>query len=73
MIESTLTSKSQTTVPQAIRQQIGAEPGTPLAWHLMPAGGLIVRAKNKSVLTLVGSLKPGRPGKVAVSSMNAWR
>ena len=73
MIESTLTSKGQTTVPQAIRQQIGAEPGTRLAWHLMPDGGLIVRAKNKSVLTLAGSLKPGRPGKVAVSSMNAWR
>ena len=77
MIESTLTSKltskGQTTIPQEIRQQIGAEPGTRLAWHLMPDGGLIVRAKNKSVLTLAGSLKPARPGKVAVSSMNAWR
>ena len=73
MSESTLTSKGQTTVPLSVRKRIGAEPGTRLVWHVMPDGGLIVRAKNKSILDLAGVLKAPKGKRVSVEDMNAWR
>ncbi len=72
MAESTITSKGQTTGPLEIRRSIGAAPGTRLVWHLLPDGGLIVRAKNKSILDLTGSLKAPKGKRVAVDDMNAW-
>ena len=56
MAESTITAKGQTTVPLQIRESIGATPGTRLVWHVMPDGGLIVRAKTRSILDMAGSL-----------------
>ena len=73
MSESTITAKGQTTVPQQVRERIGAGPGTRLVWHVMPDGGLIVRAKTHSVLDLAGSLKPPKGKRVKVEDMNAWR
>lgn len=73
MPESTLTAKGQTTVPQMIRDSIGATPGTRLVWHVTPDGAVIVRAKTKSVLDLAGSLKPPKRKHVAIEDMNAWR
>jgi antitoxin PrlF len=73
MSESTITTKGQTTVPLQIRQRIGAAPGTRLVWHVMPDGGVIVRAKSRSILDLAGSLKAPKGKRVAVQAMNAWR
>jgi len=73
MSESTITAKGQTTVPQQIRDSIGATPGTRLVWHVMPDGALIVRAKSKSVLDLAGVLKAPKGKRVTVKDMNAWR
>ena len=73
MAESTVTAKGQTTVPREVRNSIGVEPGTRLVWHVMPDGGLIVRAKNKSILDLAGALKAPKGKRVAVGAMNAWR
>lgn len=73
MSESTITTKGQTTVPLQIRQRIGAAPGTRLVWHVMPDGGVIVRAKTRSILDLAGSLKAPKGRRVAVQAMNAWR
>ena len=73
MTESTVTAKGQTTVPLQVRDRIGAAPGTRLVWHVMPDGALIVRAKNKSVLDLAGSLKAPKRKRVAVEDMNPWR
>ena len=73
MLESTITAKGQTTVPAEIRSRLGAEPGTRLVWHLLPDGGLIVRAKNQSLLALAGSLKAPKGKHVPVEAMNAWR
>lgn len=73
MAESTITGKGQTTVPLRIRESIGATSGTRLVWHVMPDGGVIVRAKVRSVLDLAGSLKPPKGRHVAVDDMNAWR
>ncbi len=73
MSESTITSKGQTTVPRQAREHIGAGPGTRLVWHAMPNGGLIVRAKSRSIMELAGSLKrPGRKA-VPVSDMDPWK
>ena len=73
MAESTITGKGQTTVPLRIRESIGATSGTRLVWHVMPDGGVIVRAKVRSVLDLAGNLKPPKGRHVAVDDMNAWR
>lgn len=73
MSESTITAKGQTTVPRQIREHLGAGPGTRLVWHVMPGGGLIVRAKTHSVLELAGSLKSPKKKPVPLEAMNAWR
>ena len=73
MAESTITAKGQTTVPLQIRESIGATPGTRLVWHVMPDGGLIVRAKTRSILELAGSLKSPKRKPIAIEDMNAWR
>jgi antitoxin PrlF len=73
MAESTVTAKGQTTVPRQVREQLGVGPGTRLVWHVMPGGGLIVRAKTHSVLALAGSLKSPKKKPVPIEAMNAWR
>lgn len=73
MAESTITSKGQTTVPAQVREKAGVEPGTRLVWHVMPGGGIIVRAKTASILDLAGTLKAPKGKHVAVEAMNAWR
>ncbi len=73
MAESAITSKGQTTVPADVRASLGAVPGTRLVWSTMSDGRAIVRVKNKSILDMVGMLKPA-PGKhVSVEEMNPWR
>ncbi len=73
MSESTITAKGQTTVPRQVRDGIGAGPGTRLVWHVMPGGGLIVRAETHSVLDLAGMLKSPKKKPVPVEDMNPWR
>ena len=73
MIESTVTSKGQTTVPAEVREQVGAGPGTRLVWHVMPDGRILVRAKTKSILDMAGVVKPAEGTHVPVEAMNAWR
>jgi AbrB family looped-hinge helix DNA binding protein len=73
VIESTITSKGQTTVPAEVREQIGAMPGTRLVWHVMPDGSIVVRAKTRSILDLAGAFKPPRGKHVSIAEMNPWR
>jgi antitoxin PrlF len=54
--ESTLTSKGQTTVPKAIRESLGLKPGDRITFTPMPDGTVLMRVKNKSVMSLAGSL-----------------
>jgi len=59
--ESTLTSKGQTTIPKDIRDGLGLKPGDRITFTMMPDGTVRMRAKNKTVMTLAGSLrKAGR-------------
>lgn len=73
MAESTVTSKGQTTVPADVRASMGAVPGTKLVWNLMSDGRVLVRAKNKSILDMVGMLKPAEGKHVSIEEMNPWR
>ncbi len=73
MLESTITSKGQTTVPAEIRERVGAVPGTRLVWHVMPDGSIVVRAKTGSILDLAGAFKPPKGKRVSVEAMNPWR
>jgi AbrB family looped-hinge helix DNA binding protein len=59
--ESTLTSKGQTTIPKDIRDSLGIKSGDRMSFTLMPDGTVLLRVKNKSVMSLAGSLrKKGR-------------
>ena len=57
MSESTITAKGQITVPRQVREIISAGPGTRLVWHVMPCGGVSVKAKTHLVLDLQGVLQ----------------
>ncbi len=73
MAESTLTYKGQTTVPQQIRDSLGAGPGTKLLWYVLPDGSINVRAKSKSIVDMARMLKAPKGKHVTVEKMNAWR
>ena len=54
--ESTLTSKRQTTVPKAIRDSLRLKPGDRITFTSMPHRTVLMRVKNKSIMSLAGSL-----------------
>ena len=59
--DATLTSKGQTTIPKGIRESLGMKSGDRIMFTLMPDGTVLMRLKNKSVMSLAGSLrKKGR-------------
>ncbi len=60
MVTSTLTDKGQTTVPQEIREAMGASPRQRLIWEACKDGSAVVRPMP-SVLELAGSLKSEVP------------
>ncbi len=55
--ESTLTSKGQTTIPKDIRERLRMKTGDRMTFTLMADGTVLLRIKNKSVMSLAGSLR----------------
>jgi len=55
--ESTLTSKGQTTIPSEIRERLQMKPGDRMTFTVMPDGTVLLRIKNKSVMSVAGSLR----------------
>ena len=55
--DATVTSKGQTTIPKKIRDDLGMKAGDRLTFTLMPDGVVLMRVKNKSVMSLAGSLR----------------
>lgn len=55
--ESTLTSKGQTTIPRDIRDRLHMKPGDRMTFTLLPDGTVLLRVKNRSVMSLGGSLR----------------
>ena len=67
-LQSTVTSKGQTTIPKELRDALGIKEGTPLRWKL-EGGVLTVRAKTKRLEDFVPMVPPnGRH--VTIEEMN---
>jgi AbrB family looped-hinge helix DNA binding protein len=59
--DATLTSKGQTTIPKEIRDGLAMKPGDKMTFTLLPDGTVLMRVKNKSVMSVAGRLhKKGR-------------
>ena len=55
--EATLTSKGQTTIPKEIRDGLDMNAGDCMTFTMMPDGAVLLRVKNKSVMSLAGRLR----------------
>lgn len=55
--DATVPSKGQTTIPKKIRDNLGMKAGDRITFTLPPDGVVLMRVKNKSVMTLAGSLR----------------
>jgi len=67
-VESTVTSKGQTTVPKELRDALGIKAGTPLRWKL-ENGVLTVRPKTKRLEDFV-PMAPPNDRHVTIEEMN---
>ena len=69
MEEATLTSKSQITVPKAVREAIGAVPGDKIQFVPAWQGYRLVVIKG-DISAMRGALKPRRKKPVTIEEMN---
>lgn len=67
VVEATLTSKGCFISAADIKTALGVGPDMQLKWHVLLQGGVIVRAKDLSILSLAGSVKASRH--VAIEDM----
>ena len=65
-MESTLTSKGQTTIPKDLRDRLTMKAGDRITFALLPDGTVLMRVKNKSAMAFAGSLR--RKGRTPVST-----
>ena len=65
MPTATLTSKGQTVIPKAIREQLGLKPGDTIDFILQENGDILIRPAAQDVRNLKGMLH--RPGRTPVS------
>lgn len=63
-MQATVTDKGQVTLPKAIRDRLGIEPGTRIAFEVRPDGTLSVRVLTRGSSGLFGLL--ARPGEAAL-------
>lgn len=73
MSEATITSKGQVTIPSDIRKTLGLNAQDKLTFTPMPDGTVVLRAKNRSVFSLKGMLKPKPGTKVSIEQMRLGR
>jgi AbrB family looped-hinge helix DNA binding protein len=59
---SRITSKGQVTVPKAVRDALGVEPGDRIAFRIEDDGSVVVEPETVDLLALRGLLKPRRRG-----------
>ncbi len=57
MAEAAVTSKGQITIPAEIRKQMNLRPQDKVVFTLLPNGTTVMRAKNRSVTSLAGTIK----------------
>lgn len=73
MSEATITSKGQVTIPADIRKTLGLNAQDKLTFTPMPDGTVVLRAKNRSVFSLKGMLKPKSGTQVSIEQMRLGR
>jgi len=57
MAEAAVTSKGQITIPAEIRKQMNLNTKDTVEFTLLPNGTTVMRAKNRPVSSLAGSIK----------------
>ena len=60
MAEAVVTSKGQITIPAEIRKQMNLGPHDKVVFTLLPNGTTVMRAKNRSVTSLAGSIETSK-------------
>ena len=73
MLETTMTSKGQTTIPKDIRDGLGIKSGDRMTFTLLPDGTVILRAKTRSITDLAGVLHQEGVDAVPVENMTPWQ
>jgi len=68
--QSTLTSKGQATIPSEIRERLHIKAGDRMTFTLMPDGTVLLRIKNKSAVSLAGSVRRKGQRRVPVSQLS---
>lgn len=66
---ATVTSKGQITIPKEIREKLRLRTGDRVCFTEQADGTVTVRPQNRSILDLVGSLKPPHGRKVTLEDM----
>jgi AbrB family looped-hinge helix DNA binding protein len=69
MPTATLTSKGQTVIPKAIRDQLGLQPGDTLDFIVQESGDVLIRPATEDVRQLKGLLRRARRGPVSLEDM----
>jgi antitoxin PrlF len=72
MLETTMTSKGQTTIPKDIRDGLGIKSGDRMTFTLLPDGTVILRAKTRNIVDLAGVLHQEGMVAVPVENMTPW-
>ncbi len=68
MAEASVTSKGQITIPAEIRRRMNLCPQDKVVFTLLPNGTTVIRAKNRAVSSLAGSIK-SKKKRVSVKDM----
>jgi AbrB family looped-hinge helix DNA binding protein len=68
MAEAVITSKGQITIPAEIRRKMNLGPQDRVIFTLLPNGTTVMRAKNRSVTSLAGTIK-SRKKKIPIKDM----
>ena len=67
---ATMTSKGQVTIPKEIREKLRLKTGDRIRFTENADGSVTVRAQNKSLLDMIGMLKPRKNRNATVEEMN---
>lgn len=68
MAEAVITNKGQITIPAEIRKQMNLGPNDRVVFTFLPHGTTVMRAKNRPVSSLAGSIK-SKKKRVAIKDM----
>ena len=70
MVSASVTSKGQITIPKAVRDSLGLNPGDRVAFEMHGSSEVVLKPLTKSVDDVFGKLRNPRIAKKSVSQMN---